>query len=260
MTPRPTSYDDINALLDDLLSGMQRILGEKLLGMYLYGSLVWGDFDHDISDIDMLAALESDLDDAEFDAIQHMHDTFAAAHPHWENRIEVQYASAEGLRSFRTKASPMANISPGEPFHRITAGREWLMNWYFVQDYGVTLYGPPPSTLIAPVSKAEFIAAVREHAADWREHVNQTKESPPYQAYAILTMCRALYTLHTGKQVSKARAAAWAAEHIPEWADLIRNALRWRSDPANNRATFAETVAFVHAMIDRINAEPPLEG
>ena len=182
-----------------LLSGMRHILGDKLIGLYLYGSFVWGDFDHDVSDIDLLAVLASDLDDAEFAAIQRMHDAFAADHARWNDRIEVQYFSASGLRSFKTQASSMANISPGEPFHRIIAGREWLMNWYFVPGLRRHTLWPTASHAHRAGVQAEFIAAVREHAEDWREHVNQTKGSPPYQAYAILTMCRALlYLAHRG--------------------------------------------------------------
>ncbi|MEZ0537617.1 nucleotidyltransferase domain-containing protein [Caldicellulosiruptoraceae bacterium PP1] len=51
----PTPYEDINHLLNSLLSRIQNIFGTKFLGFYLYGSLVWGDFDKDISDIDLLA-------------------------------------------------------------------------------------------------------------------------------------------------------------------------------------------------------------
>lgn len=35
----PTSYRDVNMLLQDFLVALQAILGEKLLGFYLYGSL-----------------------------------------------------------------------------------------------------------------------------------------------------------------------------------------------------------------------------
>ncbi|GAC1422991.1 MAG: hypothetical protein NVS4B1_20310 [Ktedonobacteraceae bacterium] len=54
MQTNPTSYADINELLALLLSGMQSILSEKLVGVYLYGSLVTGDFDAETSDIDLL--------------------------------------------------------------------------------------------------------------------------------------------------------------------------------------------------------------
>jgi hypothetical protein len=40
MQTNPTLYSEINKLLELLLSSMQKILGEKLVGLYLYGSLV----------------------------------------------------------------------------------------------------------------------------------------------------------------------------------------------------------------------------
>ena len=48
-----TPFDDINALLQNLQIELQSILGEKLVGIYIYGSLVWGDFNHTTSDIDL---------------------------------------------------------------------------------------------------------------------------------------------------------------------------------------------------------------
>jgi hypothetical protein len=38
-------------------------------------------------------------------------------------------------------------------------------------------------------------------------------------------MCRALYTLRYGVQVSKKQAALWAEKEFPEWATLIEHAL-----------------------------------
>jgi predicted nucleotidyltransferase len=73
MQTDPTPNVDINQLLELLLSSMQKILGEKLVGLYLYGSLVIGDFDPTISDIDLVAALASDPDDKEFEALQKWH-------------------------------------------------------------------------------------------------------------------------------------------------------------------------------------------
>jgi len=49
-----TPYADVNELLELLSSGIHKILPDKLLGLYLYGSLVTGDFDTQCSDIDSL--------------------------------------------------------------------------------------------------------------------------------------------------------------------------------------------------------------
>ena len=64
-----TPYPEIEKLLSDLLYQMQRILAKNLIGSYLYGSLVTGDFDLEVSDIDLLAATSFDIDDKEFERL-----------------------------------------------------------------------------------------------------------------------------------------------------------------------------------------------
>lgn len=251
----PTPYSEVNEILATVLAEMQRILGARLVGLYLYGSLVTGDFDSESSDIDLLAATSSDLDNSEFDALHEMQDALVKQHKRWEHRIEIAYLSVHALQTFKSKTSPIAIISPGEPFHIKEAGIDWLTNWYIVREKGVALFGPPPTTIIDSVSKAEFITAVREHAKSWSEWVHDDN-SRQSQAYTILTLCRAFYTTTNGEQVSKKQAALWAAQKLPEWASLINNALAWRAAwrdaNVDHAATMPETVRFVDFAIDRI--------
>lgn len=47
-----------------------------------------------------------------------------------------------------------------------------------------------------------------------------------YRAYAVLTLCRILYSFRKGTIVSKPRAATWAIKYLPkEWSDIILQAL-----------------------------------
>jgi predicted nucleotidyltransferase len=256
----PTSYPSINILLQSLFTEIQEILGDKLVGLYVYGSLAWGDFDYEISDIDLLAAVSSEIKEDELQSLENMHARFAGRNKEWDNRIEVQYNSTDALKTFKIKPSKMAVLSPGEPLHIVEAGIQWLPNWYFVQDYGITLFGPAPNTFIEPISKEEFIEAIKEQALGWREYVKNTMHSRPYQGYAILTMCRALYTLNNGEQVSKIKAARWFKKEIPEYAWLIDNAIKWREDyrneNINHEETYLETAQFVHFVVDRISNRP----
>src|SRR2546426_5656938 len=115
MQTDPTPYADINELLEQLLSGIQKILGEKLAGFYLYGSLVTGDFEKESSDIDLLAATSADIDEKEGEALHKMHHDFADRHREWDGRIEVAYLAVTALQTFKIRQSKMAIISPGEP-------------------------------------------------------------------------------------------------------------------------------------------------
>lgn len=251
-----TNYPHINEILDWLLSQMQSILGDKLVGLYLYGSLASGDFDDSVSDIDLLAALADDLTDEDFAQLDAVHNQLVHNHPERQDRIEIAYLSRHGLHTFKTQASPIGIISPGEPFHIIQAGHDWSVNWYMVREIGVTLFGPPPTDIIEPISQTEFVQVIRWHMAAWREWITDI-ERRPAQAYAIITMCRGLYTIRNGKQVSKLQAAVWANTQLPEWASLIDKALAWRlawNDPTINIPASpdetAETRRFVNTMID----------
>jgi hypothetical protein len=251
-----TPYANINAILELLLSSIQGILGTRLVGLYLNGSLVIGDFDLDVSDIDLVAALSSDIDENEFEALQKKRTDFAQQHREWDNRIEVCYISVAALNTVRSRTSTIANISPGEPFHMRESSKEWLSDWYLVRERGVALFGPSPQAIIEPISKDEFIQTIKAHARAWGEWVHDM-HTRGGQAYAILTMCRALYTCRNGEQVSKKQAALWAKQELPDWSQLIQNALLWREDWRNEQvdhdeAIFAETKRFVDFVRDMI--------
>jgi hypothetical protein len=250
----PTRYPHVNKLLADLLAGMRGILGDRLVGLYLHGSVVTGDYDAH-SDVDLLAALADDLTDADFAALDALHQTMVANDAQWDNHIEIAYLSLHGLKTFRTERSQIGIISPGEPFHFLSAGIDWLMNWYMVRERGLTLYGPPPQAIIDPIPTAEFVQAVKDHIVTAPNWIKNGADLP-WQSYTILTSCRALYTVNHGEQVSKAKAAEWVQQQLPEWADTIKDALIWRQgvrdlkiDPAE---TLPNTLLFVNIIVERI--------
>lgn len=252
---QPTPYPHINTFLANLLAHMQTILGARLTGLYLYGSLVTGDFDDDVSDIDLLAAVASDITPSEFDALNHMQAALIEMYPHWVDRLEIAYLSLDALKTFKQKTSQIAVISPGEPFNIKKAGKDWLVNWYMVREKGIVLYGLLPTSIIDAITQEEFLQCIKNHARSWREWVRDAYTRPA-QGYAILTMCRSLYTCRHGEQISKLQAARWAQQELPQWSNLIQNALMWRQawreEVPNPDATLPATQQFVNFVSDRI--------
>lgn len=132
MPSHPTAYTDINAFLDTLLSQLQMTLGNKLVGLYIFGSLVVGDFDYASSDIDLLAATSTDLDEEEVERLERMHKEIALQEKMWDDRLEVAYIFTEALRRYRSDyRHPL--ISPGEPFHVTEASANWIINRYVLR-------------------------------------------------------------------------------------------------------------------------------
>jgi hypothetical protein len=253
-----STHPDVHVLIADVSARLQSVLGQKLVGLYLYGSLVAGDFDYEISDIDLLAATATAIKANELERLKTMHAEIENANPQWNSRIETAYVSRAALQTFKTQKSRIANISPGEPLHFLDAGRDWLLNWYFVREYGITLFGEAPEMVIAPISKKEYIEAVREQARQRAENIEKAKFSRPFQAYLIMTFCRALYAVETGEQASKKHAASWVKNRFPEYAGLIENAFEWRAQYClkniNHEETFPETKEFVSRMVNLITS------
>lgn len=238
-TSSPTQYTHVNQLLSALVPKLQAILGDKLLAVYLYGSLVIEAFD-DVSDVDLLAVTAETISDEEFMALDAMHQQIVRDDPQWRERIEIDYVSQKALRTFKVQRSLIGRISPGEPFHMITAGIDFLADWYMVREKGVTLYGEAPETYIGHISKGEFVQAVKDATGYWREAIQESLDFYG-QSYAIIMLWRSLYTVTYGEQVSKVQATTWAAEQFPEWADLIGYAMLWRSHQQDTHDSPLET-------------------
>lgn len=238
-----------DAVVQVIQQQLPQVLGQHLVGVYLYGSLVWGDFDEDISDIDMLVVLHGDVDEALFRTLDIFHQSLAVQFPTWNDRIELAYISTAALATFRTQRSPIAVISPGEPFNIKDAGLDWLINWYTIRTQSQALYGPAQSAVMPDISEQEFRDGVRLQVDEWGDWVVHTRESRPYQAYCVLTMCRALYAWQEGVQTSKRVAAEWAMQALPDQAQIISNALEWRRDHRNNDINHAATYRFAVEMV-----------
>lgn len=56
-----TPYQEINEVLLTISNGINHILDNNLIGLYLFGSLTYGDFNLDSSDIDLVTIVNKPL-------------------------------------------------------------------------------------------------------------------------------------------------------------------------------------------------------
>ena len=110
------------------------------------------------------------------------------------------------------------------------------------------------------MTPAAYRRAVETQLQTWATEVRAPWVAyvPAHQGYIVVTVCRALHLLETGKQATKEDAAAWAAERYPAWAALIDNALRhYRADV---HGPHEETIRFVDDAVSEAglpSPEPP---
>lgn len=221
-------HDEINHICTDISQNLENILGQKLLGVYLTGSLTYGDFNKDSSDIDLLIILRDGLSDEERELVKNMHHIIAQMHPHWENRIEASYITRDMLNSESPPTIPRPYINNGQMYDA-PYGYEWLLNIHAWYECGIALVGAAPNVLMSqPVSiESVKIASKHDFYQEWEPLLIESSalNDSHFQAYATLTLCRILHREKNNNVASKKVAAAWVNKtYGNRWKPLIEKA------------------------------------
>lgn len=249
----PTPYRDVNEIIALLTRDLKTIFGSQIAGLYLTGSLTYGDFDRDKSDLDFYGILEKEFSPGQREQVKDMHANIEKLYPKWAHRIEIPYVLRSVLGSVEPPkmSRPIFNAgelwNPDPPF-----GDNWLINLYVVRECGVALIGPDPKSLIEPIDIDDVREASRRDLhGRWEQKINSSQpfgdekhwDISLMQAFTVLTMCRILYRAKNDDVASKRAAAKWVKENYGVWSGLIEKAEKWERGKHMNIG--AEAVDFV---------------
>jgi len=194
----PTPYHEVNMILLQLRTQVRKILDEQFTGMYLYGSLALGDFNPFKSDIDFLVVTKDEIDEETPQLLKAMHIGIATGSSKWAMELEGSYIPKRALRRYDPGQSHHPHIDRGSGELAVEQhDSDWVVKRFNLREHGVVLAGPDPKTLIDPISSAELRQAALGYLWWWQlqlENSHRVAQSN-YQAYAVLTMCRILFTL-----------------------------------------------------------------
>jgi hypothetical protein len=228
-----TPHEDVNGVLFVLARDLAVTFGDDLVGLYLTGSLSYGDFDRASSDIDFLAVLGQPMNGRQRAAVAEMHASVAAAYPLWRRRIEGSYVTREMLASVDPPSQPRPYVNGGEFWTPDpTYGQEWILNGYALYERGIPVIGPDPKTLFRDVGyNAYRDASIRSLHEEWAPLLRDGSYlgSSHHQAYVTLTVCRILYAARNHELASKRSASRWVKQtYGAPWRDLIEKAEGWQ--------------------------------
>ncbi len=249
-TPAPPP--EVTAVLDQLLSRVKAILQERFVALYLYGSLASGGFDPRRSDIDFVVVTTDRLPRGVVSQLERMHQDLAASGSKWAAKLEGAYIPAAALRRHDPAHPPRPTVNEGR-FCMDREASDWVIQRRVMREHGAVMEGPAPEMLIDPVSPQEIRQAVLGILAEWWAPMLQDAAfltRVEYQAFAVLTMCRALHTLEHAEIGTKTQAARWALKSLaPRWQGLIRAALAWPEGDQRDR--LEETLDFIRYTLER---------
>lgn len=251
---RYTPYPDIDTLLDELLAGVRATLGRQFIGLYVHGSLANGDFAPGRSDIDFLVVTANELHADEVERVKAMHAQLTHSGLPWAEVLEGGYISQHELRRYNAATAFHPSLRVDGSFDIDGYGSDWIIQRYLIRERAIVIAGPDPRTLIHQVTPDQLREAQLGILREWwlpQLTDSHRIERDDYQAYAVLTMCRALYTVTNGDVATKPAAARWAQHTLGEpWAELIDEAERWREGMPLDR--FHETLEFIRFTTEKL--------
>ncbi len=249
-----TSYSGVDAVISGLRDGLAAILGSNLVGLYLTGSLAYGDFHPGSSDIDFFAVTGDRLKDDERQRVEALHLGIQERAKEWAGRVETTYVPRGMLRSIDPPSEGRPYFNQGTMWRPDPVyGYEWLMQLAAARDFGIALIGPRAETLIPEIDEARVReASVRDLQKEWEPAIRDSSRlaTPHLRAFAVLTSVRALYRQETGRFATKRAAAGWAGGRYPQWGRLITGAASWQH--GEDLATPDEVAAFIRHAIHEV--------
>jgi hypothetical protein len=255
---KPTAYPELNAVLAELVDGARATLGDDFCGAYLHGSFATGDAD-EFSDVDFVIVTHDEVTSDQLHGLQLLHRRLFALESPWAQHLEGSYVPRRALRQMDWSHRSFLFLDNGANELVRDAHCNTAVVRYLLRERGVILAGPHPAGLVDPITPSdlqrEARARIQEYAA-WAYELSAM--SRWQQPYLVLTFCRLLFTLATGRVAAKREAGEWAVDSLAaEWAPLVHRALADRANPWERVAQPAEheaaelTVAFADYAADR---------
>jgi hypothetical protein len=217
--------DAVDPLLYKLADGLPKPVGSNLVGLYVYGSVLGPEFDPDRSDVDCIAVTRRPLDGATFRRLEAWL-TEAVLEEPWFARLQMPALVKQKV----LVDDPQACLYQFGVLKRSGSDGNPII-WMDFFWRGRTLIGPDPKSFIPEITADILHRALVREVEYLREELvarpdGEWRDIFSYRAYAILTLCRILYSFRTGDVTSKPKAARWAMGQTPiEWHDLIQRAL-----------------------------------
>jgi predicted nucleotidyltransferase len=218
---------DVSRLLDDLTAALSG--RPDLVGIYLYGSLMTGDFSPAVSDIDVVVLLAEEPDKATVTWLAQMHESLRPGDP--GRQLHCLYVTA-------AHATDAERLCPYWFGYTMT---QWQLKVLTQAELasGQAWSGPWPPPGLAPVTVGRMQAAVR---AELRGYYRQLGRSwRPWFSdsdidHHLVALPRAAALLADGELITKGTAITrLAAIGVPDWLQA-EIAARRAGQPAPSRA------------------------
>lgn len=216
-------------LIDEFTAMSKEVIGDKLTGIYLHGSMAMNCFNPEKSDIDLLIVIESDITDMQ--KMEFMKQIVKMNEQAPVKGLEISIVKREYCKPFvyptpfELHFSPM-NLqwfrdNPGNYVENMKGeDKDLAAHFTIINRYGVVICGEQIKNIFGEVSKKDYVDSI------WFDVKGAREDITDEPMYMILNLCRGLAFLQEHLYLSKQQGGEWGIEHIPEkYHSIILQAL-----------------------------------
>ncbi|MBB6449461.1 streptomycin 3'-adenylyltransferase [Geomicrobium halophilum] len=220
--------DQIDDYLYQLTEVVNSVLEDRLVGLYLCGSTVLGDFNEKISDIDVLCIVKRPLKESEKRALAKnlSHQTLPSPGAGLEFYVVLEQEAAQphSLLSYEFALLTGQDIDDKVKEEEMDEGL--LMDFAINVQSGKTLTGRAKEEVFGSIPKPWLEEAMKGSLRWHNSHIFHPYYDP-YGHEAVMNACRTWCFKETGVLTSKTRGTKWALKQWP-YSEVIRRALAIR--------------------------------
>lgn len=245
----------VEILMEEISAGLQNILGDNLVGIYIHGSLAFDCFSWENSDIDFIAVTEKEPGFTQKKQIIELLLKIDGRAP--SKGIECSFVLKKDCRDFVYPAPYQLHFSNAhkEKYINDIDGHIKTMNgtdkdlaahFTVISNTGITFCGQDKNNVFSPVAEEFYLDSTK---FDIENAVEEIIEAP---VYLILNLCRVLAFIKNKTVLSKAGGGLWGISNIPQFKSIIEKA--YRQYVYNETADFDSKMLteFAQYMLDKI--------
>lgn len=247
----------VQEILSRITAACKQCFSDNLTGVYLHGSLAFGCFHWERSDIDFIVVLAETPDTEEKEAFMHALLRINRSAP--PKGLEMSVVLLRHCRHFVYPKPYELHFSNMhlQRCQRDVAGYCQAMHgedvdlaahFAVIRRFGIRLTGMPIREVFGFVPPEAYWSSILE---DIRHAQEDILHAP---VYTILNLCRALAYRRAGLLLSKAQGASWGIDNLPsEYHPLIRAAaLQYSGEVASGFPDNSSLVSFAAYMLGMI--------
>lgn len=246
-------------ILDGIVSKSKEIIEEKLVGIYLHGSMAMGCFHSDKSDIDVIMVIEDDISDTQ--KIMLMRQIVYLNQQAPPKGLEISIVKREHCNPFIYPTPFELHFSPmhlpcfkenPQDYVEKMKGEDIDLAAHFtiIRNYGVVLWGEKIENIFAPVPKQNYLESI---CADIENATEDILEQP---IYITLNLCRVLAFVREGLYLSKEQGGNWGIKHLPlEYHSIVVEALECYTSNKEMLIEKMNAVSFAEKVIKLIKSK-----